>query len=155
MRRILILVVPIVAVTFVVIFLAVCICWPISTSNKRKLAAAMIEFNRQAATNSYFHQILPNSLSERDRRYYQPALTNPFYDVKPGYMTISYCYRRFGVDYEQEFTIYHRRPDDLTWTFARSHPDDPIWTLFSDTRTWLWGDWRYLREQPIAVTNVP
>jgi hypothetical protein len=97
----------------------------------------------------------PASLTERNRQYYTSYLNDPACDVKPGYVAIGYYYRRFGIDYEQDFTLYHRRPDDPTFDFARRHPDDPIWTLMSETKTWLCGRWFSLHERPIAITNTP
>jgi hypothetical protein len=155
MRRIRISVIVLMAVALVAAFWMACICWRTSTREKRKIAAAMLAFSNQPHPHGIFNEDLPASLTERNRQYYTSYLNDPACDVKPGYVAIGYYYRRFGIDYEQDFTLYHRRPDDPTFDFARRHPDDPIWTLMSETKTWLCGRWFSLHERPIAITNTP
>jgi len=150
MRRIRILVVGLmVVVSVVVALLAACILWPTSTSDKRKIAAAMIDFYHQP--NPHWIEYMPASLTERDRQHYR---FDPACDVHPDYMSIGYYYRRFGIDYERDFTIV-RGP--MRSMYLHSSPNDTNWAIMSETRCWLpWKeDWLTLNEKPIAITNSP
>jgi len=84
---------------------------------------------------------LPTLLAVRDPQYYRAYPQNPAWEAEPGSMTICYYYRRFGVDYEKNFHLFHQRPDDTAWTFT------------SETRTRFFGPPLHWRERPITVTE--
>lgn len=141
MRKIRILVRVLIVVAGVLAFMAACICWPTSTAEKTRIAAAMSSFCTQAHPHGVLNESLPAFLAERDRQYYKAYPVNPAWEAEPGSMTICYYYRRFGVDYEKNFRLFHQRPDDAAWTFT------------SETRTRFFGPLLHWRERPITITD--
>jgi hypothetical protein len=107
-------------------------------SEQTEIAAALLEYHQQFATNSYnsIGTYLPPSLYERygDRSSSSSAETN--------YALVEYNYRHFGIDCGRMFTI--RRP----------RADERVWTLTSSIRIRLplWG-WIGWRQPEISVTN--
>jgi len=136
-------------VVFVFGWMAACIFWPTSTSDKRKMAAAMIEFYHQP--DPHWNENMPASLIARDRQHYR---FDPASDVHPDYVSIGYYYRRFGIDYERDFTIV-RGP--VRSMYLHSPPNETNWAMMSEQKVRLpWMENSFtLNEKAIAITNSP
>ena len=135
---------------FVVVWIAASICWPVGDGDMREVAAAMIRFYNQPHPHGIWIKDLPASLTERGRQYYrfdpsQNYRFGPSCDVQPGYMSVEYYYRRFGIEYEPRFTLMRRNTNDPTWTL--------------EPGIMFWNPWKhehyYLRERSITITNTP
>jgi hypothetical protein len=142
MRKIRIVLWFLLVVAAVLAFMAACICWPTSTAEKMRIAAAMSAFCTQPHPRGILNDPLPALLAERDPQYYKAYPSNPAWEADPGSMSICYYYRRFGVDYEKNFRLFHRRSDDPAWTFT------------SEIRTRIFGSPLNWREQPISVSET-
>lgn len=141
MRHLRILIKVLLVVAFVLAFMAALICWPTSTSEKMRIAAAMSAFYNQPHPRGLLNEQLPALLAERDPKYYTPYPNNPSWVVEPGSMSLRYYYRRFGINYEKNLRLFHAHPEDAGWTFT------------SETGTRFFGPWVCWRERAITFAE--
>lgn len=114
------------------------VCLYSPTSDRTQIAATLLEYHEQHATNGYssIGTYLPASLRQR----YGDGIASS--SAETNYALVEYNYLRFGIRCGRMFTI------------RRHHSDDKVWRLTSSSRIRLplWG-WIGWGQPGISVTN--